>query len=416
MSRADEYHLKRTYTCDEAIQQTYNNIYVMGQHDEEIANEPVALLGPNGIGKTSIARDMAEIKARFNHGIGLGCQSLEELRNEPLPTMVDCNDGSRPGPGEHGYLHLNLSSHEPEDLAMPNIDELIYRRLVSSGLPGSDNTWTKDVDVEWEDVSCTVVLEEIAKKPECFKIVSELLDGTLGTEYKVPPKVNFILTANRVEDAAGAHEFHNDLANRAARWDIQSSSDAFVEHHKGELHPLIGTLIKYNGNAFLFTQKDEKNGEPFASPRSVMKVNKYLMAGLDLDDPLSQPAILGSLGYNSTATLFDTYRAAHKFGDLDAMIQDPDKYKDKIDELRRDSTPNGRQLIVSIIAMLASRLNPKAASYKDASGFNKMYKFVSRFDDEMAVAFSMAAVTVNPDVRKEGEFVNHYVDNQDFYF
>ena len=189
--------------------------------------------------------------------------------------------------------------------------------------------------------------------------------------------------------------------------------------HKGELHPLIQTLLKYQGDSFLFTQDHEASGKPFCAPSTVFQVSKLLNAGLDLDSPLSEAMVLGIIGFRGTAELFATYRAGFKFGDIDEMLADPDKHGDKIDKLRNDTSHNGRQLLCSVICMLVSRLDKKRSTYKKlggASQINNIIKFVNRIDQEASVACVSAALALNDDIRKEEEFVNHYAKNQDFYF
>ena len=138
-----------------------------------------------------------------------------------------------------------------------------------------------------------------------------------------------------------------------------------------------------------------------------------------MDSSLSEAMVLGLIGIRGAAELFATYRAGKNFGDLDEMLSDPDKHSDKIDQLRNDTTHNGRQTLCSIICMLVSRLDKKRSTYKSLGGagqINNIIKFVNRIDQEASVACVSAALALNEDIRKEEEFVNHYAKNQDFYF
>ena len=366
---------------------------------------PVILGGPPGVGKTFAAKKaVIEISRRYNDG-------------EPMP-IVNCNSGRRPGVGEYGMQIFNATGFDPEDFAMPAIGDRTYDRFVTTALPGSDASWTKNV--KWEDILCTVIAEEIGKKPENYKIWSELFnEGTLGTGYRVPPKVYWIATSNNAEDGAGAFDIHNDLIRRVCTLQVRATASGFLKHHKGELHPLITTLLKYQGDNFLFTQQDEANGKAFCAPSTVFQVNNLMIRGLDMNDSISEAIVLGIIGLRGTAELFATYRAGSQFGDLDEMLADPDKHSDKIDQLRNDTSHNGRQMLCSIICMLVARLDKKRSTYQSlggASQINNIIKFVNRIDQEASVACVSAALALNKDIEKEEEFIRHYAENQDFYF
>ena len=138
-----------------------------------------------------------------------------------------------------------------------------------------------------------------------------------------------------------------------------------------------------------------------------------------MDEPLSEAMVLGIIGIRGTAELFATYRAGKDFGDIDEMLADPDKHQDKIDKLRNDTTHNGRQMLCSIICMLVSRLDRKRSTYQSLGGagqVNNIIKFVNRIDQEASVACVSAALSLNPDIKNEKEFIKHYHKNQDFYF
>ena len=393
---ADEHHLRQFVEPSEVPD-------IVVQLEKE--KYPVCFKGPPGHGKTYAAKKaVIEISRRYNNG-------------QPMP-IVDCNSGLRPGKGEYGRVMFNATGYDPEDFAMPSIDDRTYDRFVTTSLPGADESWTKDV--EWEDIQCTVIAEEIGKKPENFKIWSELFhERTLGTNYKVPPKAYFIATSNNADDGAGAFDIHSDLNRRMCTLQIRATVKGFLEHHKDELHPLIKSILKYQGDNFLFTQQNEASGDPFCAPSTVFAVNQQLNNGLDMDSPLSEAMVLGLIGIRGAAELFATYRAGKNFGDLDEMLSDPDKHSDKIDQLRNDTTHNGRQTLCSIICMLVARLDKKRSTYKSLGGagqINNIIKFVDRIDQEASVACVSAALALNKDIEKEEEFVKHYANNQDFYF
>lgn len=394
--RNDEYHLRQTVEPSEVPE-------IAVQLEKE--GVPLCLAGPPGVGKTEAAeRSVMEISRRYNDG-------------EPM-TIVDCNSGNRPGVGEYGKQIFNATGYDPEDFAMPVIGKGSYERLVTTALPGADVSWTKKV--EWDDIRCTVIAEEIGKKPENFKIWAELFnERRLGTNYRVPPKTYFMATTNNADDGAGAFDIHSDLVRRMCTVQVQATVKGFEKRHKGELHWLISTLLKYQGEQFLFTQNDEASGSAFCAPSTVFTVNKLLNAGLNLDSPVSEAIVLGIIGCRGTAELFTTHRAAMAFGNLDEMLADPDNHKDQILQLKRDTSRNGRQMLCSIICMLVARLDKKRSTYQSmggASQINNIIKFVRLIDQEAEVALVSAAVSLNRDIEREPEFVQHYANNQAFYF
>lgn len=366
---------------------------------------PVILSGPPGHGKTAAAKQaVIEISRRHNDG-------------EPM-SIVNCNSGSRPGAGEYGRQIFNATGYDPEDFAMPVIGDSTYDRYVTTALPGADASWTKGV--EREDIRCTVIAEEMGKKPENFKIWSELFnERTLGTNYQVPPHTYFIGTTNGADDGAGAFAMHSDLIRRACILQVRATVKGFLKYHKDELHPLVSTILKYQGEQFLFTQNDEASGQPFCTPSTVFQTSNLLRDGLDMESPVSEAIVLGLIGFRGTAELFSTYKAGKDFGDLDMMLADPDSYGPEIDKLKRDTSRNGRALLCSVICMLVSRLDKKRSTYNalgGASQINNIIKFVNRIDQEASVACVSAALALNKDIQTEEEFVKHYTRNQDFYF
>ena len=355
------------------------------------------LCGPPTHGKTAAA--IAAIKA-----IARETYSVEEV--------VDARF-RRPKKGDYFMGIDNSSSMDPEDFCMPMFatrfgDDSYERRAVSS-LAGSDQTWLQD-GMTVEDLYGTHIFEEVGKKPENFKIFAEMFnERSLGTHYLVPPNMYFIGTTNNAEDGAGAHDLHTDLASRVCRIEVRNTVPAFLKYHHGELDTLLGTIIKYQGDSFLFTQQDEANGQPFCGPRTIMQVNKLLKGGLDLSSPIAQPILLGLIGIKATVELLATYQAGSRLDNLDAMLDDPDAHRSEIESLADDNSHNGRQTMCALISMLGKRMT------KDATLYNKYIKFAKLLNDEAAVTFTAVALSVNEkEIKKQPEFVRHYAKS-DFY-
>ena len=363
----------------------------------EEEKQPLVVIGGSGHGKTEgLEQANAEMR-KVNYGY-----------EEPaVDCMVD-----RPRKGQHGYINFNSSSREPEDMALPNFGDLQrYESTVTTALPGADDSWYPDKGMTEDDLYVTVNVEEIAKNVNNYKVWAQLFnERSLGTNYRVPKHTWFTATGNRSSDNAGAHDLFSDLVSRSTIVYCKSTVEAFLNYHRGELHPLIETIVKYQGDQFLFTQEDEASGKAFASPRTVAKASRFLNNGMDLSNKIAYPIMLGTIGLKATTELMATWRAYERLGDIDEMLNDPVAHKDKIDQLRSDNSHNGRQTLCSVIAMLGKRVK------KDATQFNRLIKFVNRIDEEAAVTFVNCALQANDKVRKESEFVKHYADNQMFYF
>ena len=357
------------------------------------------LTGPNGIGKSALAKRIAREMSRF-------------FNNGEMMDIVDVISG-RPRKGQYGVGAFNCSGMDPEDFAMPmfGTSHDAYERRVTTALPGADDSWFQG-GMTIDDIMATVVLEEIGKKPENFKIYSELFfERQLGTNYKVPPNVSFIGTTNRAEDGAGSHDLFNDIVNRSLILHIEATVEGFLKYHRGELNNLIFSIVKMFKDDFLFTQEEEEDGKPFASPRSIWAVSKMLKRGLHLSNPMTEPYMLGTIGQRATIQLFAAHRAWGKIHNIDAMIDDPDAHKDQIEQMKNDLTVNGQMQMCAMTCMLGKRLK------KDPTQFNKTLKFIKNFGEELEVTFVYIAKEANPAVKKESAFVKHYCDKkEDFYF
>ena len=355
------------------------------------------LCGPPTHGKTAAAIAAIRAIARETYG-------KEEV--------VDARF-RKPKKGEYFMGIDNSSSMDPEDFCMPMFatrfgDDSYERRAVSS-LAGSDQTWLQG-GMGVEDLYGTHIFEEVGKKPENFKIFSEVCnERTLGTDWMAPPGMYIILTTNNAEDGAGAHEVFTDLASRVCRIEVRNTVTAFLKHHQGELDSLLQTVIKFQGENFLFTQQHEANGKPFSGPRTVINVNKLLNGGLDMSETLSQPILLGLIGMKGAVELLATYEAGARLNNLDAMLDDPDAHRSEIESLADDNSHNGRQTMCALISMLGKRMT------KDATLYNKYIKFAKLLNDEAAVTFTAVALSANEkEIKKQPEFVRHYAKS-DFY-
>ena len=347
-----------------------------------LEKEKVAVVfnGPPAHGKTWAAIAGAKAIARETYGID---------------GVIDTRSGRRPKEGEYFISQSNTTSYDPEDYCMPAFATKqlggdgnceVYERRAVTSLAGADETWYQH-GMTWETLHGVELFEEIGKKPENFKIFAEMLnERSLGTNYLVPPNVYQAATTNNAEDGAGAHALHTDLSSRVCQITVRNNVKDFMAFHDGELDDLIRALIGIYKDDILFTQEYEPRGKAFAGPRTWMKVNRLMSNGLDLDNPVHQAIVLGLIGTKATVEMLAARRMDNQITDLDAMLQDPDLYKERIHKLARNSegahSHNGRQLLVSLVVTLGKRMRT------DPNEFPRYMKFAEMLTDEFAVTFA----------------------------
>lgn len=339
------------------------------------------LQGSPGTGKTYIGEVVAEkLAERFG---------LKLVKNQ-----------MRWDKGEFGLIQANMSHYESEDWMMPLINPKTskYERTATSVLPVNDNGLFQ--------------IDEIAKKPETFRFVAQLMnEGRIGFDYFLPKNTYCMSTSNYTSDRAGAHHLHTDLINRMAIINVHPTAEGFCKHHGGELAPDIMGFLKWFPDKILtFNPKDV--GEPFASPRSIFAVSQLLDTGFDPNNATNPNAykVLRSLvGEAFTNEFQAVLRASMSLGDVDDMIKDPEGSRNKIETLKSDSS-NARSQLCSLTMMLAKRCK------RDASNFGDIIRLLHKIDDESAVVFTHMALQVNPKVKEQPEFAEHYERNQGFYF
>lgn len=351
----------------------------------EPANVSVGLIGSPGTGKTFTTIECARrISIRKNNG-----------KEMPLAINQPKKDG------EYGVIQLNSTYLDPQDFVMPDIDvvDKVYNRYVIGSFPRTPYN--------------LLSFEELAKNPDTYKIAAQLMnEGRLGFDYVVPDHTYIMFTSNSATDRAGSFDLHTDLINRVEILNVVPTASGFCNAHKGELAPDLMVFLKWFPD-LIMTFDSGARAKPFASPRSIFKLSQMMTkASFDpMKHKFADQVMLGLVGEKFSVEFKAMLRASMNLGDLDEMMDDPEVHRDKINQLKDDTSHNGRQLICSLIVVLAKRTK------REPSKFNKIVKFLEAIDDETAVTFTHVAHEINPKVEREEEFGRFFSrHSNDFYF
>jgi|TARA_R110000824_G_scaffold243468_6_gene432182 hypothetical protein len=353
------------------------------------------LEGKVGCGKTSIAR------------VAIQERALEEKGVEAVDSRIE-----RPHDGSPTYTEMNFNLMEPEDIVYPNYtDKKGYTQketIVDEFFVGADPSWGPP-----KLIHNTTLWEEIGKKEVMFPIFAQSVnERRLGSSLIIPEGVRFIATTNSSDSQAGAVDLTADAITRACILVVNMTHKDFLNHHAGELDPLIMACVKAHGDEWLFTQEFEEVGKPFACPRQVARLNDLFVADqIDLSKNGDRATVRGLIGIRATVELQALHNAMGRLGDIDAMIDDPVAHEDDINQFRNDNSHNGRQALCAMTAMLGKRVKT------DPQSINKLFPFMKLFGEEAEVTFAHMALAVNKDIAKEPAYVRHMADHQDgFYF
>ena len=356
---------------------------------------PVVLAGPPAMGKTDLMRRMLT-------------KVLPESIGVDPSDIVHTRGGARPKMGQASYVEFNGNNMDPEDWVYPAFLDGGLNHQVTTSLPCSDGTWLPPKDLGYIFVG----VEEIGKKPENLKYYAQLFnERALGSSYEVPTQTYFIATTNNSDDNAGSFHMTSDFISRVVIIQIRNSAEDFLNYHRGDLHPLIVSCIKFNPEKFLFTQKDADIGEPFAGPRTIWKLNGLLNKGLDLDFKPNEALVYGMVGTGATSQLYTMYRCFINLTNLDNWIEDPESHMDEIGELVGFNTA-GLKTQYAMVAMLMKKVE------RDPTIVNKVFPFLELFNnEELEVTFGHMVSVANPKATKEPEYIKHVAKHaNDFYF
>jgi hypothetical protein len=281
-----------------------------------------------------------------------------------------------PKKGEFGLWFFVAGNYEAVEFSLPYVENGRQRRAMLEGLPMGD-------------VEGLFVLDEVGQNPDLFKIVAQLVhERRLNSEYRVPDKVRIVLLTNRAEDRAGASKLFTHLVNRVVTLEVKPSLEGFLKYHGANLVPEIAACLRWLGDngkgGGILSTFDPKEPGPFASLRSWTMLNALMLGGLD---PIRDISIVqGTVGLLPGAEFRTVYKTISELpADPDAMLDNPDKYKDEIAKLAHSPT-----VMAAFTVVMMKRVD------RDPSLYGKAVAVMERISSDSAVAFTRLSLNRTP--------------------
>ena len=249
------------------------------------AKEPVMVWGPPGLGKSDIARQVAE---RLNYQyVDVRPLIMERVDLMGLPYLIDVPEAAtkRTMWGAPNFLPAETS----EAGYLINLDELP------------------------------------AAKPDMMTALYQLvLDRQVG-EYRLPPNAAVIACGNRVTDRGATHRMPTPLASRFTHLNLESSLEDWNQWaFENDVDPDIRFFLRFNSMHFNTFNPKQNEEQAYACPRTWAKLDRIRksMAGLPLT--IQREAMIGTVG-TAPATAFWAYlRLKDSLPDPRTVISDPE--------------------------------------------------------------------------------------------
>jgi len=212
---------------------------------------PVLLLGPTGLGKSSVIHQIAEEQNRKVIDIRLSQIEYSDLRG--IPHILD------------GIVKWSSPHFLPQ---------------------ASDDTSIIFLD----EINC-------AHQSILSAAYQLILDRKIG-DYTLPEGVSIVAAGNRMVDNEDLTEIPKPLMNRFVHFEVKYEFKSWLDYAtKQQYHPIILTYL--NGNkSELFTKNEENTKSAFATPRTWERVSKILCSFSDIQSNLKliQKMIVATIG------------------------------------------------------------------------------------------------------------------------
>lgn len=311
------------------------------------ADKPVFLWGSPGIGKSEIARQVAESMGR------------------PI-------------------IDIRLALYEPTDIkGIPFFDKDAgtMRWAPASDLPRHTDE-TKDA---------ILFLDEMNSAPPSVQAAAYqlILNRRIG-EYILPENVRIIAAGNLESDKGVTYRMPTPLANRFTHLHMEVSKDDWIQWAAvNDIHPSVVGYIEAHGQ-HLYTFDPKSPDKAFASPRSWTFVSDFL--NFSSPENITMALVAGSVGQGTAIEFMSHLRLTHRLPKPEEILSG------KVKKLDTDEPSAKYAMTVSLCYSLKDLYNiaksPKETRSEHYKEFGmdqwlecmgNFFQFMANFEAEMAV-------------------------------
>lgn len=288
-------------------------------------------------------------------------------------------DSASPGDDEFGIrvMHMgNLGEEVVAGLPWVNKDEsIMYRAL--------DSMWPRGG-------MGVLYLDEPFKVAYSQRFTSQLAsEGRFGDYFNLGNWL-LVMSGNAHDNRAGAVRIGTDTQNRIEHVRYRADIGKVLASFEYPAVPEVALYLRWFGadgptgpgklHAF------STNGEPFSSPRAWDKWNTNMHFGLKPDAD-GFPTIQGLVGTNTALDFKTTFDAVKDLPNVDAMLANPEKYREQINAMGKNNPAS--------ICALASVITRRYMESRDLAMMERAIKLVGFSSADHTVSLIAVAETVD---------------------
>jgi hypothetical protein len=321
---------------------------------------PVFIWGPPGVGKSAVARQVADSQCKEFRDVRMSLLDPVDLKGFPVPDTVK-----------------KVMSWLPPDFLPP--------MTVKKG--------SKEVPNESEGV---LFLDEMNSAPPSVQAAGYqlILDRRIG-EYVLPDGWSIIAAGNRASDRSVVHAMPAALANRFIHLDFEVNLDDFSDWAlKNGIHEEVLAFLRFKSN-LLHSFDAASNPRAFPSPRSWMFVNDIIKN--HLPPAVEREVLKGTVGEGAAGEFLTFLNVYRELPHPDVIMLKP-----------KEAPVPGRDkpaVLYALTTSLAIRATP--------DNFDILMQYTSRLPEEFQVVFVRDSVRRDESISKSKAFTNWAVKNHE---